>query len=149
MGASPLIMRRALLDNSAWARLMPPSNVPAARRAEVAQAIEAGDLLVCLPFLLEAGYSARDALEHDELLCELEAFPHLEIDSVVERRTLDAQAQLARVGHHRLPPADLMLAAVADRHQLDVLHYDADFDVIASKTDLEFGSVWLAKRGSL
>jgi predicted nucleic acid-binding protein len=115
----------------------------------VARAIEAGDVFVCLPFLLEACYSARNAMEHDELLCELEALPHLEIDSAVERRTLDAQAQLARVGHHRLPPVDLMLAAVADRHQMDILHYDADYDLIANKTDLEFGSVWLAKRGSL
>jgi predicted nucleic acid-binding protein len=143
------MMRRALLDNSAWARLRSPSNVPATRRTEVAKAIEAGDVFVCLPFLLEACYSARNAMEHDELLCELEALPHLEIDSVVEQRTLDAQAQLARVGHHRLPPVDLILAAVADRHQVDILHYDADYDLIASKTDLEFGSVWLAERGSL
>jgi predicted nucleic acid-binding protein len=142
-------MNRALLDNSAWARLRPPSAVPAPRRAELAKAIEAGDVFVCSPFLLEAGYSARDALEHDELLCELESLPCLEIDPEVERRTLDAQAQLARIGHHRLPPVDLMLAAVADRHRLDILHYDADYDIIASKTDLQFGSVWLAERGSL
>lgn len=57
-------MRRALLDDSAWARLRSPSAVPAPRRAEVARAIEAGDVFVCLPFLLQAGYSARDAIEH-------------------------------------------------------------------------------------
>ena len=142
-------MHRALLDNSAWARLRPPSAVPAPRRTEVARAIEAGEVFVCMPFLLEAGYSARNAMEHDELLCELESLPRLEIDSEVEQRTLDAQAQLARLGYHRLPPVDLMLAAVAHRHQLDVLHYDADYDLIASKTDLRFRSVWLAERGSL
>jgi predicted nucleic acid-binding protein len=98
---------------------------------------------------LETGCSARSELDHDELLRELEGLPHLEIDAAIERRTLDAQAQLARAGHHRLPPVDLMLAAVADRHQMDVLHYDADYDLIASKTDLRFGSVWLAPRGSL
>jgi len=106
-------------------------------------------VFVCVPFLLEAGYSARNAMDHDELLCELEALPNLEIDSVVERRALDAQAQLARVGHHRLPTVDLLLSAIADRHQVDVLHYDADYDLIASMTDLRFGSVWLATRGSL
>lgn len=142
-------MRRALLDNSAWARLRPPSAVPGRRRAEVARAIEAGDVFVCLPFLLEAGYSALNGMEHDELLCELESLPRLQIDPEVELRTLDAQAQLARMGHHRLPPVDLMLAAVADRHELDILHYDADYDLIAAKTDLQFGSVWLAARGSL
>ena len=142
-------MDRALLDNSAWARLRPPSAVPASRRAEVARAIESGDVFVCMPFLLEAGYSARNAMEHDELLCELESLPGLQIDPEVELRTLDAQAQLARMGHHRLPPVDLMLAAIADRYRLDILHYDADYDLIASKTDLQFGSVWIAERGSL
>lgn len=142
-------MQSALLDNSAWARLRSRSTVPAERRAEVARAIESGDIFVCTPFLLEAGYSARHALEHDELLCELEALPRVRIDEEVEERALVAQGQLSRSGHHRLSPADVMIAALAHRYKLDVLHYDADFDTLASKTDLAFGSVWLAKRGSL
>ena len=55
----------------------------------------------------------------------------------------------ARVGHHRLPPVDLLIAALADRHGLGVLHYDHDYDLIAEKTDLTFDSVWLAARGTL
>jgi predicted nucleic acid-binding protein len=70
-------------------------------------------------------------------------------DAYVERRALDAQRQLARVGHHRLPPVDLLVAAVADRYELGVLHYDGDYDVLAEKTDLRFGSVWLARAGML
>lgn len=62
-----------------------------------------------------------------------------------EQRALDAQAQLARAGHHRLPPVDLLVAALAERHDLGVLHYD----LIAEKTDLRFDSVWLAARGTL
>jgi hypothetical protein len=30
-----------------------------------------------------------------------------------------------------------------------VLHYDHDYDLIAEKTDLSFGSIWLAARGVL
>jgi len=142
-------VRRVLLDNSAWARLRPPSSVPASRRAEVARALEAGDVVVCVPFLLEAYYSARSAMEHDELRCELESLPMVRIDEEVEKRVLDAQGQLARLGHHRLSPADVLIATMADRFELDVLHYDADFDIIAGKTDLQFGSVWVAPRGSL
>lgn len=143
------IVQQALLDNSAWARLRPPSAVPAGRRSEVAKAVEAGDIFVCVPFLLEAYYSARSAMEHDELRCELEALPLVRIDEEVEERALDAQGQLARSGHHRISPADVLIATMADRYELDVLHYDADYDLIASKTDLRFGSVWLARRGSL
>jgi predicted nucleic acid-binding protein len=62
---------------------------------------------------------------------------------------VEGQAQLARVGHHRLPPVDLLIAALADRHGLGVLHYDHDYDLIAEKTDLAFDSVWLAARGSI
>jgi predicted nucleic acid-binding protein len=95
------------------------------------------------------GYSARNARDHDALLDELRALPHFPIDEAVERRALDAQRQLARVGHHRLPPVDLLVAAVADRHHLDILHYDRDYDLIAEKTSLEFGSIWLAPAGTI
>ena len=120
-----------------------------ARAAEVADAIEAGLIATCLPFLLEAGYSARSARDHATLLGELAGLPRLRIDEEVEQRALDAQSQLAQVGHHRLPPVDLLVAAVADRHGVGVLHYDHDYDLLAEKTDLRFDSVWLAPAGSV
>jgi predicted nucleic acid-binding protein len=80
---------------------------------------------------------------------ELLALPWLHVDEQVELRALGAQRQLARAGHHRLPRVDLMVAAVADRHGVGVLHYDADFDILAERTDLQFESTWLAPRGSL
>ena len=135
-----------LLDNSAWARL---AKLPAERAGEIADALEAGRIATCLPFLLEAGYSARNAQDHGALLGELLALPRAAIDADVERRALEAQQQLAQAGHHRLPPVDLLVAAIADRHELGVLHYDHDYDLIAEKSDLRFDSVWLAPRGSL
>jgi predicted nucleic acid-binding protein len=137
-----------LLDNSAWARLGDAS-LPDARAEEIAVALEGGRVATCLPFLLEAGYSARSAGDHDELLEELRALPLISIDEEIERRALDAQRQLVQVGHHRLPPVDLIVAAIADRHGLGVLHYDRDFDLLCANTDLEFESVWLAPRGEL
>jgi predicted nucleic acid-binding protein len=50
---------------------------------------------------------------------------------------------------HRLPPVDIFLAALADRHQLGILHYDRDYDMFAARTDLRFASEWLAAVGSL
>jgi predicted nucleic acid-binding protein len=113
------------------------------------QRVLAAGLATCLPFLLEAGCSARNARDHAELLDELLALPHFPVDEAVEQRAIDAQRQLARAGHHRLPPVDLLVAAIADRHRLGVLHYDRDYDLLAEKTDLEFDSVWLAPAGSL
>lgn len=144
----PSLSGQLLLDNSAWARLGVHA-LPAGRLAEIADAIEAGRVVVCLPFILEAGYSARAAVDHEQLFAELLALPWAAVDVDVEQRALDAQRQLARSGHHRLAPVDLLIAAVADRHRLGVLHYDGDYDLIARETELDFRSVWLAERGSL
>jgi predicted nucleic acid-binding protein len=137
-----------LLDNSAWARLDHDS-LSQDRADEIADLLERGQIATCLPFLLEAGYSARNAGEHKTLIDELLALPRISVDSKVENRAIDAQRQLARVGHHRLPPVDLIVAAVADVNRLGILHYDSDYDLLAEKTDLRFKSVWLAARGSL
>jgi predicted nucleic acid-binding protein len=137
-----------LLDNSAWARLADPA-LADDRRAQIADALQAGRIATSLPFLLEAGYSARNARDHDQLLTELLVLPRFAIDETVEQRALECQRQLARVGHHRLPPVDLLVAALADCHGLGVLHYDRDYDVIGDKTDLAFKSVWLAPSGTI
>lgn len=137
-----------LIDNSAWARLAQPG-LSERRADEIATQWEAGGIAVCLPFLLEAGYSARSAREHGEVLERLRALPYAAIHEEVEQRAIDAQRQLARAGHHRLPPVDVLIAALADRHGLGILHYDADYELISSSTDLGFESVWLAERGSL
>ena len=137
-----------LLDNSAWARLGTPA-LSRERAEEIAEAIEQELIATCLPFLLEAGYSARGPRDHNDLMDELTALPLLRIDEEVELRAIDAQRQLARSGHHRLPPFDLMLAALADQRGVGILHYDEHYDVIAARTDLRFDSVWLAPRGTL
>ena len=146
MGAA--LTAELLLDNSAWARLGQRA-VAERRIEEVAGWLEDGKLATCLPFLLEAGYSARDALDHDELLDELLALPTVRVDEQVESRAIDAQRQLARAGHHRLASGDLIIAALADTNGLDVLHYDHGYEIVSEKTDLRFDSVWLAPRGTI
>jgi predicted nucleic acid-binding protein len=142
------VTAKLLLDNSAWVRLGAPA-LPKRRSEEIADALEQRRIAICLPFLLEAGYSARSARDHGDLIDELLALPYFHIDEDVERRAIEAQRQLARAGHLRLPPVDLVLAALAHQHELGVLHYDADYDILAAKTDLKFANVWLAPRGSL
>lgn len=138
-----------LLDNSAWARL-DSAALDAERRAEVATMIQAGDLAVCTPFLLEAGWSAQSLTHHDELLADLLALPRFKIDSTVEGAALDAQRDLARRGQHRsASPTDLLIAACAHANGAGVLHYDRDYDLLAAGTGLSFDSCWLAPAGTL
>ena len=137
-----------LLDNSAWARLL-TGVVPPERARTVAGWMEDGALAVCLPFLLEAGYSARSAADRQLLMAQLAELPQVAIDGEVEGLALRAQRELAEVGHHRLAPMDVMIAACAHRAEAGVLHYDGDYDLLVEHTSLVFESEWLAAPGSL
>ena len=138
-----------LVDNSAWARLESPT-LADARRAEIAAMIEDGEIAVCAPFLLEAGWSARSAADHDELLADLLQLPYMAIDADVEAAALTAQRDLAQRGHHRsASPADLLIAACAHVNGAGILHYDRDYDRLVELTGLQFASHWLAPAGTV
>lgn len=133
-----------LADKSALARLTKP------RVAErLTPLILNGHVATCGVVELEVLYSARN--ERDLLETRREraaAFPRVEMTEDDFRRAEDVLAQLARTGHHRaasLP--DLLIAAVAERAELIVLHYDADYEVIASVTRQRVE--WVAPKGSL
>jgi predicted nucleic acid-binding protein len=137
-----------LLDNSAWSRLL-AGGVPEERRETVIGWLEGRRLGTCLPFLLEAGYSARSARDRTEIMARLEYLPRVSVDADIEQAAQDAQGELAALGHHRLAPSDLVIAACAARAGGGVLHYDRDFDLVAEHTRLGFESVWLAEPGTL
>lgn len=137
-----------LVDNSAFWRLHRP-RLPDERVERIAALIERAELAACLPFMLEAGYSARNVDDHGRLMERLGRFPRVAITPIVEDLALAAQAELARTGHHRVTPVDLIIAAAAHEIGGGVLHYDGHYDVIASMTSLEFASEWLAPPGSL
>lgn len=137
-----------LIDNSAWARL-DSARLDAARGERVAAWMADLQLATCLPFLLEAGYSARSGADRAAMMADLAALPRIEIDAEIERAALDAQRELAEIGHHRLPPADVMIAACAHAAGMGVLHYDGDYDVLATRTSLQFESEWLTEPGQL
>lgn len=137
-----------LLDNSAWSRIVAGA-LDDERAATVGDWIERRRLATCLPFLLEAGYSARSAAHHKEIVATLTLFPRVALTSVMEARALQAQDELAAVGHHRLAPIDIMIAACAEEAEAGVLHYDRDYDILAEHTSLEFESRWVAPPGTL
>jgi len=137
-----------LLDNSAWSELS-YERVSTARRDEISQWMNDGEIAVCLPFILEAGYSAQSAVKHREMMSDFADLPSVTITAEVERLALQAQRELAEIGHHRLPPIDVMIAACAHKAEAGVLHYDGDFDILAEKTSLAFESEWLVPSGTL
>lgn len=138
-----------LLDNSAWSRVV-AGGLPSDRAEAVADWVEQRELAICLPFLLEAGYSARASADYQAMMDEFGLlFPRVEIAAAMEDRALLTQRELAARGHHRLAPIDVMIAACAHEAGTGVLHYDRDYDLISEHTSLSFESVWLAPVGTL
>lgn len=84
---------------------------------------------------LEVLYSVRSAEEHRRVRVELRGLERLATPDEVWDRAVDVHSALAERGLHRaVAIPDLIVAAVAERHSISVLHYDLDFDVIAEVT---------------
>lgn len=83
---------------------------------------------------LEVGYSARTATEWDLLLGALDAFGAVDTTAAHVRRALQVQRLLVRQSQRGRKIPDLLVAAAAEQLDVAVLHYDGDFDLIASVT---------------
>lgn len=96
---------------------------------------------------LEVGYSARTADEWDRLITALDAFQPVETTAAHVRRALQVQRLLARRSQRGRKVPDLLVAAAAEELDTAVLHYDADFDLIASVTGQRCD--WVVPAGSV
>jgi predicted nucleic acid-binding protein len=96
---------------------------------------------------LEVGYSARNAEEWDQLVGALAAFDRIETTAAHVRRALQVQRLLAQRSQRGRKIPDLLVAAAAEELDVAVLHYDADFDLIASVTGQR--CQWVVPTGSV
>src|SRR5260370_29653028 len=129
---------RCIADTSALARL---------GHTAVAEAlgplIEAGLVAPCGVVEFKLGRGARTSAEFDRLRADrdlgYEWLPTLDEDW---RRALDVQAELGRRGQVRAVGfPDLLIAAVAEREGVAVVHYNPHCDRIAALTDQPTRSV--------
>lgn len=133
---------RYLLDTSALARL---HRIPVV--AVIAPLVAAREAALCAPVAFELGYSARSATDHAELVDRLHAFPMAPVTSADHERALELQGLLAERGRHRaLSLVDALVAAVAETRGLTILHYDSDFELVASVTGQPHE--WVVARGN-
>jgi len=96
---------------------------------------------------LEIGYSARNKPEWDRLISALGAFELVESTASHHRRALQVQRLLAQRSQRGRKIPDLLIAAAGEEHELAVLHYDADFDLIAAVTGQP--CQWVVPAGSI
>jgi len=96
-----------------------------------------GLLRIATVTLLEVGFSARSGpdLRGASRRPPLSLMPVEFMTPAAERRVVEVQLMLADQGRHRAPSVpDLLIAALAERAGLTVLHLDKDFDLIAEIT---------------
>jgi predicted nucleic acid-binding protein len=120
---------RYLLDTSVLTRLREPSV-----RAVVEPLAAIGHAARAGISDLEIGYSARNDSEWDGLVGALEAFVLVETTAEHLHRARQVQRLLAANSQRGRKIPDLLVAAAAEQEGCVVLHYDADFDLIASVT---------------
>jgi predicted nucleic acid-binding protein len=131
-----------LLDTSVLTRLREPAVREAiegrARRGELARAGISD---------LEIGFSARNPAEWDRLADAVEVFELVESTAEHVRRARQTQRLLASRHQRGRKVPDLLVAAAAEARSLTVLHYDADFDLIAAATGQSCR--WVVPAGSI
>jgi len=133
---------RYLADTSALARLHRP-----AVAAVLVPLIESGVVATCGVIEFEFGWVTRSSTEFDQVRADRDVgYEWLAAHDEDWRRALEVQATLWRTGHMRavgLP--DLLVAAVAERERVIVMHYDSDYDLIAQVTGQPMQ--WVVPRG--
>ncbi len=138
-----MAVARYLADKSAYARLH-----HVAVYEQLAPLLERGLVASCSIIDLEILYSCRSPTEYGAVALERAALERLDIGQADWDRALRVQAHLARSARHRAATIpDLLIAAVAERHQVTVLHYDRDFDQIAEVTGQPVE--WIVPPGSV
>jgi predicted nucleic acid-binding protein len=133
-----------LADTSALARLSQP-----AVSAVLSPLIEAGLVATCGVIEFELGWATRNSAEFDQVRADRDAgYEWLATHDEDWRRALDVQASLWHGGRVRAVGfPHLMIAAVAERERVMLLHYDGDYDLIAEITRQPMQ--WVVPRGTV
>jgi len=137
-------MATYLADKSALTR----SDTRPAVREVIEPLILAGRIATCGIVDLELLYSAPSPGTYHELADVLRAMPRVPVTDHAVDRALEVQMLLADQSQHRsVPLPDLLVAACAEAAGLTVLHYDADYERIATLTGQPVQ--WVVPRGSV
>lgn len=110
--------------------------------------VEAGRVLVCDLVVLELTRLAPNEDRARGVAARLDAFESVPMPSKLWSRAREIQLLLSPGGdHRRVPPADLLLAGAAEEAGVPLVHYDRDYERVASVTDLQH--LWMVADGSL
>ncbi len=130
-------MPRYLADTSIWGW------AASGRRPDIqvrlAGRFEGGEVLTCVPVMLEALHRARSGDEYGDLCSRFFApLDRLALDSAASERALSVQGEMAQLthGNHHRPAVDFLIAALAEAGGDDVIlwFFDRDLENICRHT---------------
>ncbi len=132
-----------IADTSVWAH---QRELPEFGLRFIAGLVGVTDMIV-----MELLYSARDAADYAQIEADLGGCSLYRVEPQDWDEGKRVWRELLRRGggplHRQVGHQDLLTAAVAARHGLTVVHYNADFNLIASVTGQAVR--WAAPQGSL
>jgi predicted nucleic acid-binding protein len=130
-----------LIDTSAWIEYLRATGSKA--DGEVTRLIEeSAPIATTGPIIMELLAGARDAGNFRRLRAMTDGLPLIAIEPACDYHEAAAIFRLARMGGKTIRSlADCLIAAVGMRRDATVVHFDADFDTIASCVPLRTSSL--------
>ena len=123
-----------LIDTSAWVEFLRDTGSTVCRRVDE---LLDGEIAVCDPIRMEVLAGARDELHLEALRRLLARATVLPTDAAHFEEAAALFRRCRREGETVRRLIDCLIAAVAIRFGVSVLHRDGDFDVLARHTELE------------
>ena len=136
-----------LLDTSVITRVS--HGKPRVKEAllELQESVGGVNIARCTMTDLEYCFSAENERQWDVRAKDLAVYQSVTVESADFRAALQLQRELARVGLAKRKAPGLIIAAVAIRKGLTLIHYDTDFDHIAKVSPLKHQ--WIVPAGSI
>jgi predicted nucleic acid-binding protein len=138
--------RPALVDTAVWTWAR-DRRFPALAEWFNAE-VHSGRVLTCDLVVLELVRLAPNEQRARELATRLTAFEMVAMPGSLWSRAREVQLLMAASGdHRRVPPPDLLIAATAELANVPLVHYDRDYERIATVTAQEH--IWFVSDGAL
>lgn len=122
-----------LIDTSAWIEYLRDTGSPACERV---QELLAQDIAIADPIRMEVLAGARDESHHHQLRRLLARAINFDAMSMDYDHAAILYRQCRANGETVRKLIDCLIAAIAIRNEVRLLHQDADFDVLARHTEL-------------
>jgi predicted nucleic acid-binding protein len=131
-----------LIDSSAWIFVLGPKALPSLR-GRVTELVLNNQAATAPPILFEILRGARTLREAETLRSRLSSLHMVPFAEPDWSEAAEWGSQVARKGV-TVKSMDLLIAFVARKHGLSLLHADADFDRVAKKVHLKVES-WVTE----